>query len=61
VKHFATSSGIGPVAGIASRKRKSPVGFSSVNTIVRSSGVSMPEIGFAALAGLERRPPRCTR
>jgi hypothetical protein len=47
---------MGPAAGIASRFRKSPVGFSRWKMIVWSSGVSMPSIDLSALAGLERPP-----
>jgi hypothetical protein len=43
-KHFVTSAGIGPVAGIAIRYRKSPVGFVRLKTIVYGSGMEMPEI-----------------
>ena len=50
VKHLPTSSGIGPAAGMLSRNRKSPVGCVSVNLIVLSSGVSMPEIVLASPA-----------
>ena len=56
MKHFATSSGIGPAAGIASRYSKSPVGFSRVKAMVLSSGVWMPAIGLLAVRRL-RRPP----
>jgi hypothetical protein len=41
------SRGIGPVAGIAIRKRKSPVGFASVIAIVLGSGVLTPAIEAA--------------
>src|SRR3954447_17685356 len=46
-KHLPTSGGIGPVAGIAMRKRKSPVGWVRSKVIVESFGVWMPEIVFA--------------
>ena len=46
-KHLPTSDGIGPVAGIDIRKRKSPVGCVSVKTIVEAFGVLMPLIDFA--------------
>ena len=47
VKQPATSFGIGFAAGIARRYRKSPVGSVSLNVIVESSGVVIPEIVFA--------------
>ena len=47
VKHWATSFGIGIVAGIANRYGKSPTGWFSVKMIVLSSGVEMPEIDVA--------------
>jgi hypothetical protein len=39
-----TSAGCGPAAGIAIRKRKSPVGAVRLKTIVLLFGVEMPEI-----------------
>src|SRR6266498_1829599 len=48
VKHLATSWGIGAVAAIDRRYRKSPVGLVRWKMIVVSSGVSMPEIGAGA-------------
>jgi hypothetical protein len=41
--------GDGPVAGMASRLRKSPAGLVSLKVMVRSSGVSMLEILVAAV------------
>src|SRR5437588_1263857 len=46
-KHFVTSAGCGPAAGMATRFRKSPVGAVRVKTIVLELGVLMPEIDFA--------------
>src|SRR5947209_5802284 len=44
VKHLPTSGGIGAVAGIPRRKRKSPVGCVRWKTIVLAFGVVIPEI-----------------
>src|SRR5262249_25844121 len=46
-KHLPASGGIGPVAGIDIRRRKSPVGCVRVKTIVELFGVLMPLIDFA--------------
>jgi hypothetical protein len=50
LKHLATSLGMGAVAAIDSRYRKSLVFCFRWKTIVWSSGVSIPEIGLASLA-----------
>jgi hypothetical protein len=44
VKHPATSSGIGPVAGIDTRNSNSGASLVRWKTIVLSSGVSIPGI-----------------
>ncbi len=46
-KQFTTSAGWGAVASIDMRKRKSPVGWVRLKTIVLGLGVLMPEIVFA--------------
>ena len=56
VKQPATSLGMGAVAGMASRYRKSPVGWVRWKVIVFGSGVSIPEIVWSGDLALPSMP-----